>query len=139
MLRFANVSLVLLFSAVSITSADTTTGALKVPRELLVQRVKTAQETYENTWTDAKQGFGNIQRLPEWSRHLLEAEKALSDKKEDHIRALENHWKRMKELENKAESWKKAGFLPPPDSSAVKYYRIEAEIWLIESGGSLPK
>jgi hypothetical protein len=64
------------------------------------------------------------------SLRLLEAERDLSDKKEDQISALDGHWRRMKEVEEFNQAAFDAGRLMIFDLSQSKFYRIQAEIWL---------
>lgn len=64
-----------------------------------------------------------------WSMRWLQAERELSDKKADQIAALEDHLKRMKELEKRVKVLIPE-YAPPFEGTAAAYWIVEAEIWL---------
>jgi hypothetical protein len=45
----------------------------------------------------------------------------------------------MKELERLTDVYAKTGQLSVADASAMRYFRIEAEVWIIEAGGKVPE
>jgi hypothetical protein len=75
-------------------------------------------------------GRGSQEWLIPASLRLLEAERSLSEKKADQVVALENHWKRMKVLEEVYQERFEAGRVPIAHLSQVKFSRIQAQIWL---------
>ncbi len=111
--------------------------APRIPQELLKQRVSAAQKTYTQILQRVKAGLALPQQLPEWSRRWLEAEKSLSNKNEDHLKALQAHLERVKEVENLCLVGAKRGMMHPADADAATYFRIEAEIWLLQAGGQV--
>ena len=142
MFRLAVLSSAVLFCAGATCLAAPAPKAPKIPKELLEERVKAARDTYEGIlerlMIDPNRPSG-FRELPQWSRRWLEAEKALSDKKEDRLKALTAHWRRMKELEKKVSGYVRVGVAHVADARAATYYRTEAEIWLIQAGGEVPK
>jgi RNA polymerase sigma factor (sigma-70 family) len=64
------------------------------------------------------------------SLRLLEAERELSDRKEDQVAALENHFKRMRVVEQVNEARFQAGRIAVQDLAQSTFYRVQAEIWL---------
>jgi multidrug resistance efflux pump len=65
-----------------------------------------------------------------WSVRWLNAQREMSDKKEDYMAALEAHLKRMKELQQRVAEMTKNGLASSLDISAVEFHRTEAELWL---------
>jgi hypothetical protein len=111
----------------------------KVPKELLVARLVAARDTYETTKTRIRHGGGLPEELFGWSRRWLDAELALCKDKAARLAAMQDHVKRTREVERLAHAYAKAGQSKAADASASTYYRIEAEIMLLEAGGELPK
>lgn len=113
----------------------------KVPQKLLEARRDAANRIYEGKMARFQNGLDAeaIKDLPDWSRRWVEAEKALNNNKKDHLKALEAHWTRIKEVEQMAEKFFKDGDGTRADFDAATYYRIEAEVWLLEAGGKVPK
>lgn len=72
-----------------------------------------------------------------WSRRRMDAERAASDKIAHAAAAVEAHGKRMRELEERAQKLVAAGQASPADVLAARFYRLEAEAWLLE--GRNPK
>ena len=142
MSRLARLSLGLLLCIDAVLPAAPVPETPKVPRELLEQRLKAAEKTYKMKYTRLME-FRPSQVAPselsEWSRRWLEAEKALSNKKEDHLKALQGHWKRMKGVEGLMAFFAKTGQGFQADAEAATYFCIEAEIWILEAGGKVPK
>jgi hypothetical protein len=69
----------------------------------------------------------DVERLYQWSRRWLEAERELADKKEERVAAAQAHLDRMKKLEEVVRGWHRKGLLPPADVPAVEFYRLDAE------------
>jgi RNA polymerase sigma factor (sigma-70 family) len=99
-------------------------------RGLLTDQHEAALTEYRARLEEFFAGRGTLDILFGASFRLLEAERALSDKKADQAAALENHWKRMKVLEDVNQARFDAGRVPIGDISQSKFYRIQAEIWL---------
>jgi hypothetical protein len=112
------------------------------PIALLKARLDAAKEAY----TGLREVFGNVKRLSStawimqkwifvevypWSVRWLDAQRDMSDKRDDHIAALEEHIKRMKELQRIVTSITPT-YLPEWSNSAVAWYLAEAELWLVK-------
>jgi hypothetical protein len=68
--------------------------------------------------------------LYKWSKRWRDAELALATKKDERIRAHEAHVKRMKKWEALVKKMFQAGHTTSAETSAVKYYRSDAELAL---------
>jgi hypothetical protein len=71
-----------------------------------------------------------------WSRRWLEAQRELSDKKEDKVVAAADHLERMKKLRTLVTAQVKAGIATPGDAAAVDFYCLEAEHGLEQARGN---
>jgi len=72
--------------------------------------------------------LGKPEEVYTWSVRWLNAQRDMSDKKDDHIAALEGHFKRMKELQEKVTDLRE--LLPAVETPAAAWYVAEAELWL---------
>jgi outer membrane protein TolC len=100
-------------------------------KALLKARLEAALKEAEGRRQVYREGeSGTLNDLASSSLRLLEAERELSDQKADQIAALENHWQRMKELEEINQERFKAGRVSVMDLSQARFYRLQAEIWL---------
>jgi hypothetical protein len=143
--------IVLAFVFVTSVSAQEAKGPLaqkkdgpeqaKEMTKLLKARVALAQKAYDAT----EKSFGEVRRIgavniltvkPEesytWSVRWLKAERDINPKGAEYIVALEAHLKRMKALETKTMSLV-PGILPQTAAFEVEWYRLEAELWLIQA------
>jgi hypothetical protein len=68
-----------------------------------------------------------------WSVRWLDAERGMSDRKEDRVAALEAHLKRMKELRQRVTVMAEGGLVPGLDVRAAEFYQAEAELWLAQA------
>jgi hypothetical protein len=115
--------------------------SLKIPKELLQERLRAAQAAY-------KQNFERVRvhlaapldaKLPEWSERWLKAELAvvIGDNKKDRLVAYQDHLERVKAVERLAIALSKTGQGRQSDADGATYFRVEAEIWLLQAGGKL--
>jgi hypothetical protein len=111
----------------------------KVPKELLEARVKAASDTYKENEARVRGGQGLPSELFGWSRRWLDAELALGKDKAARLAALQTHVKRTREVERILHAFSRTGQGRHADATAATYYRVQAEILLIEAGGELPK
>jgi outer membrane protein assembly factor BamB len=76
-----------------------------------------------------------------WSRRLLEAERALASTKSEDISAVLDHWKRMQHYYGMISALHETGTKGGEDTAfaAAEYYLAEAELWLADAGGGVPK
>jgi hypothetical protein len=108
---------------------------------ILKSRVSLAEKTYHEAWADfgRTQRFGNVVVLtgkPEdiytWSVRLLKAQRDQSSKPEEQVAALEEHLKRMTELQKRIKQIGK-DLLSPRAESDAEWYRLEAELWVAKA------
>jgi RNA polymerase sigma factor (sigma-70 family) len=90
-------------------------------------------------WLEFMAGRGTLSFFLSSSERLLEAERALSDKKADQVVAIENHWKRMRQIEKENDERFHAGRIPIQDALASRFYRVQAEIHLERARSELIK
>jgi hypothetical protein len=108
--------------------------------KLLKAKLDAAKEAYTRTW----EGLGTVRRLgdtifpivhPEevytWSVRWLNAQRDMSDKRDDHIAALEEHIKRMKDVQKRVDAMTPS-LIPAWSNSAAAWYLAEAELWLVK-------
>ncbi len=72
----------------------------------------------------------NPEEVYTWSVRWLRAQQGLSNKKEDHIAALKDHLKRMKELQQRVTKLHEGGLISAIGPPAAAWYVAEAELWL---------
>lgn len=97
---------------------------------LLKELHRAAREEMDARWQEFLAGRGTLDIMLGASLRLLEAERELSDKKADQVTALENHWRRMREMEKVDQAQFQAGRLAEADWAQSRFYRIQAELWL---------
>ena len=139
MFRLAVLSLGLLFCAGAMSLAAPPPAPPKVPKELLEARLKASRDAYQYKEKRLRRGVGAPIELSDWSRRWLDAQLALREKKADRIAAYQSHLERATEIERVARNEAESGQRRPDDAIAAAYYRIDAEIMLIEAGGQIPK
>ncbi len=104
-------------------------------------RVALAEKAYHEAWEELgrTQRVGNVLILagkPEdvytWSVRWLRALRDLGTKPQEQIAALEDHLKRMTELQKRVKMLGK-DLLQPRAESEVEWYRLEAQLWLAKA------
>ncbi len=98
-------------------------------------RLELASEVYKgllarHTRGDARGVGGGLdlfETVQRWSLRWMEAQREVSDRKEDHVAAAEGHLDRMRKLEAFARETLRAGTLAPHEVWATEYFRLEAE------------
>jgi hypothetical protein len=103
----------------------------KNPTELEKALLKAARETYEFMQQEVDVG----KRLPTedmcwWSHRWLEAQLAVTSKQPDRLAAYKAHEERLKPIEKFMKTAFDAGKISRRDYMAVKYFHIQAKIWL---------
>ncbi len=116
---------------------------------LLKARLDAAKEAYKG----ALENIGEVKKIGKavliapiekpdevyaWSVRWLNAELDMSNKRDDQIAVLEEHIKRMKELQKKVSAMT-PDLLPMSSNSAAVFYLAEAEIWLVNKKENLPQ
>jgi hypothetical protein len=97
---------------------------------LLMDRFYAALTEAEARWNRYLAGKETLDIILGASLRLLEAERELSGKKADLIAALENHLRRVRELEKINQLKIEAGSVALQDLYQAKFFRAQAEIWL---------
>ena len=96
--------------------------------QLLKERLQAAQQGYK-----AASNKGDEEKTYLWSRRWMEAERDMANNKAERVAALKGHFERMKKLELLALLAETRDCAPRLENLApAKYYRAEAEIWLIK-------
>jgi hypothetical protein len=101
-------------------------------------RLEAARKVYNGMLERQKVDPGfqtSFETLNLWSRRWLEAQRELSDKKEDRITAAADHLERMKKLQDLVTRMIKTGVVNRYEAAAGDFYRLEAEHWLAEARG----
>lgn len=131
--------LVCLASAASLGAAPDAEPAATLAR-LATQRRDAARKTYELMWANYRDRRVADEVLYRWSLRWLEAEKQLSDRQADQAAACKGHFERMRELERLIRNIQRTGQITIDEVSASEYYRVEAEMWLLQArAGKVPK
>jgi len=94
-------------------------------------KLEAARATFETLWS--QRGFRNVEAPYQWSCRWLEAQRLLSDKKEDQIAALDAHAERMDKLEQLAKELYRDRLTTVDQVSAAAYYRAEAAAWCAQA------
>lgn len=90
---------------------------------ILREVLKAALKSYQSGHTD-------IDRVYDWSRRLMEAERAAADSKSGHVAAVEAHLSLMKNLAEIATAAYRQGQAAQLDVRAAEFYVKEAELLL---------
>jgi RND family efflux transporter MFP subunit len=106
------------------------------PREADLPALARAQvEVSRKAYEAARKSLDQTRRAEEvytWSVRWLNAQRDVSNKKDERLAALEAHLQRMKDLEKRVEALHKGGRTSPLDPLAAEAYRVEAELWLAQ-------
>jgi outer membrane protein TolC len=68
-----------------------------------------------------------------WSVRWLDAQRGAGGEKADRVKALEDHVKRMKNLQRHVEQMYKGGLVPRLEVAGAQFYLTEAELWLAQA------
>jgi len=99
-------------------------------RSLLMARLDAAFEEAETRRRRYYEGKETLDIAIHSSLRLLEAERELSSKQAEQRLALENHLRRIQELEKIHQLKIDAGYGATQELAQAKFYRLQAEIWL---------
>ncbi len=97
---------------------------------LLKERLNAARTEWDARMREFLTGLGTLEFLFGASQRLVKAQRAMSDRKEDLLTALEDHVKRMKKVEEIEKKRFDEGRIPIYVLAESTYYRAEAEIQL---------
>jgi RNA polymerase sigma factor (sigma-70 family) len=99
-------------------------------KALLRAQFQAADAEARALWHEFQAGKGALDRLIRSFEHLSEAERALSDKKENHVLALQHQLKRLRAVEMINQERFDAGRIPVQELAEPRFYRLQAEIRL---------
>ena len=136
MTRSAAFSLCAVLLALTLVSAEPKPAAPEVPRKLLEERLTTARSCYELALVRYQQGQAEQGDLLIWSENWLQSELQLEPKPAERVQSLRNHLDRVRNVERIALARVEAARGHQSDALAEKYYRVGAEIRLIEAGAT---
>ena len=107
----------------------------KVPPALVKARLEAARKTYEQTFLRFRNGVEGAapDALFTWSCRWRDAEEAIKPGKAGRIVAAQAHLRRIQEVAKLFAAYAKAGQARQSDASAAEYYRLQAEIDLIQA------
>lgn len=109
------------------------------PPALLKARLDAAQKAYRAAMEGLQQTrrVGNVllplnkpEEVYTWSVRWLSAQQDMKGKKDDRVAALEEHLKRMKELQQRVTKQHEGGLVSSVEPAATAWYLAEAELWL---------
>jgi hypothetical protein len=124
----------LLLAALSMAPLPQPKEAPKPPAQALAEvRLQAAVKQYDLTWQYYQQNRVDTRDVYLWSRLLLDARQAVSNRPADRIRDYEEHLDHMKKLEALIKKIRRLGFGRSSDVGASEYFRIEAESWVAEA------
>ncbi len=102
-------------------------------QDLARAKLVAATTAFEARWKEFLAGRGTQDFLIESARCVLESEQALSENTADQQAALEKYWQRLRLIEKVNKARWDAGRLPFKEYLESRYYRQQAEIWLLEA------
>jgi RNA polymerase sigma factor (sigma-70 family) len=105
----------------------------KIPlktKELLKTQYETAAGVADARWREFQAGRGTLEFLLESLRQLADAERDLSERKADHVAALERHVRRLRDIEKVNEERFNAGRIYIHDVWEPRYHRVHTELAL---------
>ncbi len=89
--------------------------------------------SYDSRMKEFMAGRGTLDFLIGSALRLLDSERALATSDAEQIAALERHWQRIRLMDRINQYRYEAGRIPIQDYSESRYYRLQAEMWLIEA------
>jgi hypothetical protein len=123
-----------IFLGLAATSLSGTSKEAEKLVKLRKAKLESARQTYNVVSRNFNEGPVRGVELPyRWSIRLLEAERQMNDQKPEQIAALERHVERMKNVELVARDLYRARVNTVNEVTAAEYYRMEAEIWLLQA------
>ncbi len=96
-------------------------------------RLASARQTYDGMlkrWALDPAAPVDCDKISQWSRRWMEAERELAAAKEAKAAAIKSHLERMTTFESRIKELRQQGFAAAHEASAAEYFRLEAEQWL---------
>ena len=104
---------------------------------LAKRRLETSRTIYKHQvarqMANAEVVIRNFDDMSIWSKHWLEDEIRLDPSPAARLVALQGHFDRMKSVEDRMTQWAKVGQIRESDALKANYYRLEAEMMLVEA------
>jgi hypothetical protein len=97
---------------------------------LLKNKLEAAQKAFRQAWEN--QG-GDVEVAYRWSCRWLEAERALSEKTEDRLAALQSHLERVREIEQVTRRQFRERITSMFQVRASEFFVAEAEVWVAQA------
>jgi hypothetical protein len=113
--------------------ADPDQDTAAVLAKLQTQRRDAARKTYEVMWSNYRERRASEDTLYRWSVRWLEAERQLAGQPAEQVAAFNGHVERMRELEKLLDNLHRSGLTTVDEISAAEFYRVEAEVWLLQA------
>jgi uncharacterized protein YlaI len=108
------------------------------PRQLLESRRECLRSAYAIRVQRVRGGVDAPDATGEAARRLLAVDLALAGGRAERLAALEAYWARARELDDLTRQRVEAGVknFTPADFWEARFYRLQAELWLIEAGAA---
>ncbi len=94
-------------------------------------RYQAAVKQYDETWAYYQQARIDSYQVYVWSKLVMDCQRDAAKNVAERRSAIEGHLGRMKKLESLVAKIRRIGFGRSYDVGAAKYYRLEAEYWLV--------
>jgi hypothetical protein len=101
--------------------------------DLKKAKLEVARGAHDARYKEFMAGRGTLDFMFDASLRLLDSERAVTDKVADVEAACERHWIFTKRVEEVNKDRFEAGRIPIHDYLEAQYYRLQAEIWLVEA------
>lgn len=136
--RFTTVLLVLAALIAGALTQRVSTGATSTPPTSNARaRLEAARKVYQGILArqqlESNPQPVDFENLCMWSRRWMDAQRDISDEKDNQLDAIGAHLGRVKELERAAGEWLKVNAVPESEVAALEYHRLQAEYWLVQA------
>jgi hypothetical protein len=103
------------------------------PWKLADAKVEAARQACLAFAQEYADGRATHELVQQWSRRWMDARRSTTTKKSEQVAAIEDHVRRMHDLEAKVKERVAAKRAQPSEAYVVEYYRIEAELQLSQA------
>jgi hypothetical protein len=103
------------------------------PWKMAEARVEAARQACLALAQEYADGRATQDQVRQWSQRWMDAQRNATSKKSEQVAALEDHVKRLQQLEAKAKERVAGKRAQPSEAYTAEYYRIEAEMQLAQS------
>jgi hypothetical protein len=98
------------------------------PWELAKAKSEAARKTCQAIADEYLQGKASVDQVHQWSQRWMNAQRDISPKRPEQLSAIEDHIKRMEQLERAAQEKYDSKRGPASDVSAAEYYRLQGQL-----------